>query len=70
MAESIDVLVGHHDKEAFRGIFVGLKLVVCAVDSSAACEQQEQLAGRMRVIGRLRYISLNVVEFCDLLFAN
>jgi hypothetical protein len=68
MADWVEaVLIRHDDQETFGGIFVGLDLVVGAVDACAACQEQEELRRRMRVVSRLGDVDVGFVEFGDLL---
>lgn len=57
------LLVRHHDQESFFGVFVRLELVVGAMDASAAGEEEQELAGRVWVVGGLCHIGVDVVEF-------
>lgn len=61
------VLIRHNYEETFGGVFVRLQLVVGAVHSRASSKEKKQLAGRMRVVGRLGDIYLDVVELGDFL---
>ena len=71
MAAARDVgghlLVWHGHHEAFRGILVRLNLVVRAMNARAARQQQQKLRWRVRVVGGLRDIDVDVVELGDLL---
>ena len=61
------VLVGHDDQETFLCIFVRLQLVVRAVYTRTSRQEQQQLGGRMWVVGRLRNVDFDVVVLGDFL---
>jgi hypothetical protein len=61
------LLVGHNYKESFRSVLVGLQLVVGAVYSCASGEEEQELAGCMRVVGWFGDVYLDIVELRDLL---
>jgi len=61
------ILVWHDDQETLARILVRLQLVVGAVNASTAGQKQQELAGRMRVVGWLGDIGFDVIEFGHLL---
>lgn len=63
----VNSLVWHDHKEPFRSIFVCLELIVGTAYAGSASQEQQQLRPSVWVVGGLRDIDLNIIEFCNLL---
>jgi hypothetical protein len=59
-------LVGHDDKVAFRGILVGLKLIVGGLVAGAASEKEQKFGGRVRVVGGFRDVAVYTTKLGEL----
>lgn len=55
-------LVGHDYEVAFGGIFVGLELVVGGLVACAACEEEQELRGRVWVVGGFGDVAVYATE--------
>ena len=66
----MDVLVRHHDEEPLLRELIRLQLVVRAMHARPAREEEQQLGGRVRVVGGLGNVYIDVVVFCYLLIIS
>jgi hypothetical protein len=59
-------LVGHDDKVAFRGILVGLKLIVGGLVAGAASEKEQKFGRGVWIVGGFRNVAVYATKFGDL----